>query len=243
MYEVLLRQLEDNSAEVSACGVWREYVNKREDIEEIRNATYKGREILQALIHNSINNGVWNKLYKREVFNFYSFPENNVYEDIATIYKVFSGIDVLSSTSNHLYHYRMRDKSIAHSWPMNTIIDYWNAYYFRYLDLIALPDIRSNRDLTDKLEEQLAIVSVTIYRHMHNIPKKQRAKQFLCMVSRFVRTHYPLFGNRKWKSVFRIRFFLTWHTHTNDILYTLQYTLQNRVLKIRNTKKIEFPAT
>lgn len=64
---------------------------------------------------NALREVVWNKLYKRELFDHICFPNGRLYEDAATIYQVFwecqSEIVFLNK---RLYFYRQREDSIVH---------------------------------------------------------------------------------------------------------------------------------
>lgn len=57
---------------------------------------------------------VWNKLYKRSLWNLVQFPVGKRYEDDLTTYKVFNEITKLVSTQKVLYNYVQRNNSIMH---------------------------------------------------------------------------------------------------------------------------------
>ncbi len=59
----------------------------------------------QPKILNNIDFAPWNKLYKKELFNDISFPENLKYEDLSTIIKVFSKATKIVKVSDYFYNY------------------------------------------------------------------------------------------------------------------------------------------
>ena len=98
MYEVLLKRLEENRADISVCGVSYEAIDSRREFAFIE-AIYTRTESLECLIDGEINNGVWNKLYCRELFKGICFPEGKSSEDISVTQRVICAADKLVTTS------------------------------------------------------------------------------------------------------------------------------------------------
>lgn len=61
-----------------------------------------------------IGNFLWNKLFKRELYENISFPRGKVYEDIATTYKLLSRANSIGISKNIIYYYRQHPESIVH---------------------------------------------------------------------------------------------------------------------------------
>lgn len=57
---------------------------------------------------------LWNKLYKKELFDRISFPEGKVYEDDYVYYRVLDRSKKTVFTDARLYEYRMQGESITH---------------------------------------------------------------------------------------------------------------------------------
>ena len=208
MYEELLRRLEETGTDISICGVWEEYLNYRIEY-NVGEAFYQRTELFRVLAYNLINDGVWNKLYKKDSWTGIRFPENHLYEEHATSYKVILKAHSVSCVSNHLYHYRMRDSSIVHTLSMNHIIDYWTAFYNRHIYLCSFSEIKQNQELFDSIQEQIAFVVARTWYLTYKIPLQQRNYVFMHKVSSFVRNNYPVFGNKNWKWSLRIKFFFS----------------------------------
>lgn len=58
---------------------------------------------------------VWNKLYKRSLFNCIRFPEGHNCEDIATTYKFVHMAETIILLNKRLYHHVYRKGSITHT--------------------------------------------------------------------------------------------------------------------------------
>ena len=52
----------------------------------------------------NLNTNVWNKLYKRELFNDIRFPKGKIHEDEFVTYKVFYRAKTVSYVNKELYY-------------------------------------------------------------------------------------------------------------------------------------------
>ena len=240
MYEKLLRRMEETGTSISICGFWNEYLKKKSEV-RVCDAVYSGTDAIRALVCD-LTNGVWNKLFKKEVWTGIRFPEKRVYEDIATLYKVVLSADCLSCTKETLYHYRRRQGSIiyASSSSRKSLVDHWYAYYDKYSFLINLPEIKNDHETIDCLEKQLAFAAVKLWVCSYMIPKNQRDYDFLHKVSVFVQNHFPLLGKKEWKAYLRISVFFT--RHANDVSFAILYTLNSLYYFLKNIVKKPFPS-
>ncbi len=237
MYEILLKRMEETGSDISAGGVWSEYLNTH-SVYSMFDDVYPGTEAIHALICK-LSNGVWNKLYKKAVWSGVLFPENHNYEEIYTIYKVVLKANSLSCVSTPLYHYRMRAGSIVHTPSMSNILDYWVSFNERYTRLSAIPEIRNDQEIIDRLKKQVAQAAVRIWRYTYGIPKDQRDYAFLHKVSGFMQNHFPAFGNKNWKWGLRASVFFS--RHVNDVSFALMYAMNCICLFIKQTVKKPFP--
>lgn len=239
MYRILLKELKENNAEISACAIRREYVNDKEDY-NVHKGHYVNTEAIRILIC-ACSDGAWNKLYKKKYWDNVRFPNYRDYEDIATIYKVVLNAHSIVYTPEPLYHYRMRSESIVHTPSMRRLIDYWNAHCDRYLFLDGHPEIKKDQEIISTLRMYVAQATAKIWRHIYYIPPKQRDYAYLQMISCFVRDNYPLFGEKDWKLRLRINFFLS--RYANKISFLVLFFLAGiyRILVFRKRKM--YPST
>lgn len=105
MYEDLLNYIEDYSADISACGFWYEF-GDYQTIYHLSENKYDGITSLYALIEGRINNSVWNKLFKKDIFKNVLFPEGKCFEDIAIMHLAFNHAKRVVCNSASKYHYR-----------------------------------------------------------------------------------------------------------------------------------------
>lgn len=225
MYECLLRQIEETGADISNCGAWREYQKSRYDF-NVFDGLFVGTESIRALILGQISTAAWNKLYKRNCWTSICFPDSHNHEEQATIYKILLKKHSVSCIPEQLYHYRMRVGSIVHTPSMNNLKDYWNAIYERYLQLSRLPEIKKDKDITDRLEKQVANAAFMIWRWIYIIPNEQRDYVFLQDTSCFIRDNYPVYGKINWDLLSHASVFFS--RYINEGVFFLLYTL-NRV--------------
>lgn len=80
-------------------------------------------EALRALVRNEINFGVWNKIYRRELWNDLRFPEGHVYEDIVTTYLAINQSNKVTVIDDVLYMHRQRPGSITHLHTVTNLSD------------------------------------------------------------------------------------------------------------------------
>lgn len=71
---------------------------------------------------------VWNKLYKRELFDDIRFPEGHVFEDVATTHKLIYKADKIAVISDALLYYNsFRSGSITHVVTKEYVVDRFDA--------------------------------------------------------------------------------------------------------------------
>lgn len=224
MYEILLRRLEETGADISVCSMWLEYTNERRAEKDIQDAVYKDSDVVCALLRYEIDNYVCNKLFRKDCWTNIRFPEGQTYEDVAAIYRIIMKAHVVSCTSAPLYHYRMRNGSTIHRRTKETIMDNWNTYYTRYLQLCSLPQVKNDERCIYKSNEKLGKSALQTWLWASEIPKEERDYCFLQEVADFVKKHVPLFGYKNWPLFERICCFFS-HS-ANDVSFATLHTMR-----------------
>lgn len=238
MYENLLKQLEGNEADISVCGVWKEYRETKCDY-SICEGVYIGSDAIRVLICQ-LTSGVWNRLYKKDCWTGIFFPEKHVYEEIATSYKVFLQAHSISCMPKQFYHYRMRAGSIDHMPSMNNLMDCWNSYYERYLYLKTIPSVNNDQELIDCLKKRTAFVAGRIWRLVYGIPKKQNDYDFLRTVSGFMRSNFHLFEKKNWRVPLCIYIFFS--RYTSEFSFAILHVLNGIYSFFKYRNKTLFPS-
>lgn len=125
-YECLYKLIKDTNADITECATVQisesEFFNNKYKFDEIDDLEYETVNKKGALhrIHNEeiyiVGKSlvVWNKLYKKELWDKVRFPEGKRYEDDATTYKIFYQINKLVSTEKILHNYVQRENSAMH---------------------------------------------------------------------------------------------------------------------------------
>ena len=118
IHDDFLKVLYDNllkyDADISICGVYRFWDNGALSSNLITN---DGERVVDD-IHSYLQFGsfsVWNKIYKRALFEGLSFPENMKFEDFALMPRIIERSKRLISTERKLYYYRWNPTSTTNS--------------------------------------------------------------------------------------------------------------------------------
>lgn len=143
MYEVLYRNIKSILADVSVCN----YQSFSEAVPTLINndnrlVCYTGNEVIKDLISDGkITNFLWNKLFKKELFNEIIFPEGKIYEDMYVLPKIFEKAKKVCYTESKLYGYYQRSNSYVNNYTMiknENYLDFCNEIYnylLKYHDL------------------------------------------------------------------------------------------------------------
>lgn len=81
------------------------------------------------IIDNSIGQTVWNKLYRRCLFDGIRFPNGAIFEDIRTTYRIMSRANRVALIPNVFYHYVQYEGSLVHDPTIHNCLDHWTATY------------------------------------------------------------------------------------------------------------------
>ena len=120
MCEYLVKVLEQNDADISACS-WRKVYNiacpenAEYNIDKTSVDTYEGEEVFDLLFNKKVPliMAVWSKLYKSEVYKNIRYPEGRVHEDDAVAHKVLHNCKKLCYVDLPLYNNTQRNGSIT----------------------------------------------------------------------------------------------------------------------------------
>lgn len=118
MTEILLKNLLETGAQISACGHQEIFENGYSNINTRSNVfkTYTAEEALRVFLFTyEIDVICCNKLYLRELFSGIEFPTGRLFEDHYTLYKVIERANKIVFDSKPLYYYCKRGDSIGGS--------------------------------------------------------------------------------------------------------------------------------
>ena len=131
MIEAMIR----SDADIVICKTKRQYTNDRLLFDNTKNSyptleqgCYDHVNLLRAYANGKINAGVWNKVYKRKLWENERFPEGHVYEDIDTTHRILNRCVTACVINEMLYAYRKRQGSITDVSTKESIRDLFLAY-------------------------------------------------------------------------------------------------------------------
>lgn len=192
MYEVLLRRAEETEADVVECGVLQEF-KKRAVVWNRQNLVMNSEEAIRLLLKFELTNAVWNKIWKRNSFVGIRFPEDRIFEEHATTFRLFSAVKRACTVSSNKYHYRQRVDSLSKTYTLNNLVDFWKSNFERYE---SLKDTSPENDY--QLMKCCAFALSRAWAHYCDCNEDNGgiyAKPFNEM-NIFAREHYPLLGQK-----------------------------------------------
>ena len=114
----------------------------------VKNGVYDRKSALRVLVDGTINPGVWNKLYRRELWKEVRFPVGHVYENVDTTYRVFDLCRKAVVFDQPLYMYRKRPGAITEVVSEANITDWLLARsHFEAYIKDNIPDVFAEEDL------------------------------------------------------------------------------------------------
>ena len=139
--EKLYNSLVDNLADIAVCNFFT--IREKNIIEDrkIKNNSLNQEEALRLLVKDEIMSSyLWNKMFKKELFENLQFDIGYRYEDIRIMHKIFLKAKKIVMIEDSLYYYRIRMDSITNSTLLN-----------------------NSKELIDALEERCNDLKGTIY--------------------------------------------------------------------------------
>ena len=122
----------DTRSDIVICNFYRYYeqINLAKPVlYKFRKGVFNKYEILKGLIpDNLIHSYLWNKLWKREIFEKHSTFPNMKFEDFAVMSELMYKADTIAVINDALYYYRIRKTSIVRNISLQTQNDYMKAY-------------------------------------------------------------------------------------------------------------------
>lgn len=122
MYEILVRELKEENADIAACGICTEKEDGSQ-YSRFENEIHKVMTTKEALIElNSymyIGVPFWNKVFRRKVLEGIRCPAGKLCEDYYVMHKIIAKAKTITYTSKPLYHYIQRENSISRNKKIN----------------------------------------------------------------------------------------------------------------------------
>lgn len=115
--ELLYAYITKYDADIALCSFRKVYSNRLRT--KVKNKAKAGTQYIQpaifglGIMDRTINAYLWNKLYRRELWNGTSFPEGIYYEDFYIMPQILAKAQKAVHTGNVTYNYRQHQKGIT----------------------------------------------------------------------------------------------------------------------------------
>lgn len=145
MYETLYNNLTNTNSDISVCN----HLTFKDKLPEFDNESnikiFDRIDALKDIITGGvITNFLWNKLFKKEVFENISFPEGKIYEDLYVMPRLIDNANIICFDSKRMYGYYQRSDSYVNSYSLDK-----NNNYLEFCD-----DCYEYLSKYEKLEEE-----------------------------------------------------------------------------------------
>lgn len=132
-------------------------------------------EALRKVLDNSINTAVWNKLYKREIWENLRFPVGHVYEGTYVVFDIFDKADRIAILNRKLIKHRIRPGSICQTISVKNMQDSYfsGTHYIEYIESHT-PQIFTLHELQ---KVQSTMVTATMSGYAKYIIRRSRDKE------------------------------------------------------------------
>ena len=137
MFETLYKLSNENNADISIVSFYEMYNGKLIGVRDDKTLTKMNKQeaLKELLIDTNIQSYMWNKLFKKELFDNLRFPLGKNFEDIATVLLIFERANKVVLLQDPKYYYLRRDDSIVGHRTNKTYLDYLEVVYDKYLYL------------------------------------------------------------------------------------------------------------
>lgn len=136
MFETLLWGIEEKEADIAVCGRYEEYKDRRVPFEWPEIRVMEREEALEELLKNErLQNLVWDKLYRRELFEGIRFPVGKTFEDMAVMHRLFLRSERVVCVPGAMYHYLQRAGGIVGDISLKNRLNHYEMAQRRYEEL------------------------------------------------------------------------------------------------------------
>lgn len=196
MFETLYDSINKHRSDISMCGVFNDaadgrlrHYQSREKAERV----WSGIEALKAvLIDKHMKSYLWNKLFRKELFEGIVFPSGKVFEDLDVVYKLFAKAGSVSHTGKNSYHYIQRKEGILNAVNPQKEVDYFTVNVDIYNFVLNL-NLLSDKE-RKKIEKRIILRLIKTYRKLSSVTETDeyaaKKKMMLETIKKYYRKNY-----------------------------------------------------
>lgn len=187
MFEELFQGLTQAQADIAVCGRYEEYKDHQIAYTWSKTQVMDREEALgELLCNNKLQNLVWDKLYRQDLFKGIWFPEGKTFEDMAVMHLLFLRACRVVCLPGAMYHYLQRPDSIVGDISLKNRLTHYNMAQRRYETLrYDWPQF------ADRMAAQCVASAVGLWSVYQANPKAQRQeyRQEMSDIATFARLH------------------------------------------------------
>ncbi|HAS91448.1 MAG TPA: glycosyl transferase family 2 [Clostridiales bacterium] len=133
MFQFLYNNIQKYNADISVCRAWR-VINNLKIHSDFSNNIFvvPSEEAIEKVFTDKFELAVWNKLYRKDIFNDVRFlPEIMIAEDAAILVDILKNAQIIVFQDTCKYNYRIRNNNISKKVNFNEhIFDFIDAYEY-----------------------------------------------------------------------------------------------------------------
>lgn len=170
MFAHMLERAVRYHADIAACGQIVECRDHATVHGWAQEQVMDSKQAIELLLQNDLmRNSMWDKLWRRELFEGILFPVGQTYEDIAVVHQLFARSNITVCVPQPFYHYVQRSDGIMGGGTLDSRINYYRAAKRR------LEEMQSQWPQFQHLMEAQCIASaVTCWCGYYSSPKEER---------------------------------------------------------------------
>lgn len=236
MYKALLNGIEDANADVCMMGFVNDEGDNSSHIMPEKSVCDRSTSLV-ALLEGRINSFVWNKLFRKELFNKVLFPVGKQYEDVYIMHRVLSESETIAIIPDCLYHYRIRKDSISRKYSASNLIEYAHAYLERYN--YYMDEVFSDLLLTSDDIQLFAVNGISrVWRWWYgcSIEEKIQYDFVIDQLYSFTRAHLPMLGSKSWP--IEMRFMCVFMHSKSTLSFFSLYEINQLIGCLRKFKNV-----
>ena len=190
MFEAMLEAMASRNADIVICGRQEHYPDKSFQMgwqqEEILD---KERAMALLVEDDLVRSYLWDKLWRRELFDGVRVPGLKVFEDMAIMYQIFKKAECVVCLPDVFYHYEHNETGLTAAPSLKSRMDFYQVSRERYEDLKQDFPLFA-KQLTSVLVE----AAVHIWTAYYDTPRKERAIYAAQIkdIAAFCREHYKV---------------------------------------------------
>lgn len=188
MFEAMLVAAVSHNADVVICGRIENYPDRGFQAGWQQTEVLDKEQAVALLIEDDlVRSYLWDKLWKRTLFQDIRFPQLKAFEDMAVMYQLFMKVERVVCLPDFFYHYEHHDGGLTAAPSLESRMDFYKVSRERYEELKQ--DFPS---LAERLIPVLVEATVHIWAAYFDPPKEER-KTYDAQITdaaAFCREHY-----------------------------------------------------